>query len=257
MKKISWIVLLASLPALGYAQTLDDLRALNAKSKTLYIKAEALDQLMIQFRPFESIHGNGMDSLVMDTYKTVAKGYSDNNHFRQAYDVYNRYLNYKSDFLANDRKQAISKAGGSIAERSSKDQSNQLDKKNQFEQLQIDNDQLSTKKRTFQRYSTFGIVALSILFAAMLVRAGIRYNNLKSSIKKDRARMLELQRLAVLGAYIDGYKETLKRNLAESDAQAQKVRQGLKQITEKDADKASNLASSVSKSIQEINTNLK
>jgi hypothetical protein len=212
---------------------------------------------MIEIRPFESMHGNGIDSLLMDTYRTLSKGYADNNHFRQAYDVYNRYLTYKAESLTLNRRKTVNEKFASISSRSSKDQSDQLDKKNQYEELQIDIDQLATKRKNFRRYATFGIVALSILFAAMLVRAGVRFSNLRNKIQSDRSRMKTIQRLSVLGRFTDGYKKALNNVLSEMETMLQTLRPALKKSGDKQASQADGLAGSIVKSVQEIKAQVK
>ncbi|MBL0103962.1 MAG: hypothetical protein IPP51_09535 [Bacteroidetes bacterium] len=254
-RAILFLFLLAGFSSFG--QSPADLASINSRAKVLYIKPEAIDRLMIELRPFETMHGNGVDSLLMDTYRVLSKGYADNNHFRQAYDVYNKYLNYKAESLSLSRRSTINEKFGSISSRSSKDQADRLDKKNQFEQLQIDIDQLATKRKNFRRYSTFGIVALSILFAAMLVRAGVRFSNLRSKIQSDRTKMKSIQRMSVLGHFAQGYKDGLLASLTEIENSVLAFRPILKKSGEKQAAQADVLAGSISKSVQEIKSQLK
>ena len=67
------------------SQTAEELQQINAGAKVIYVKAESLDQLMIRLRPFENNLPAGQESLMMDTYRTIANGYAVNNHFKQAY----------------------------------------------------------------------------------------------------------------------------------------------------------------------------
>ena len=145
MKKI--IILLFTLigsQLISQSQNISDLQQINAKSKTIYIKPEALDNLVISLRPFTLKHGDGIDSLVLDAYKNISKGYADNNHFKQGYEIYDRYINYKIEMLNQQKLSTISNAALSINNRKKKDDSAQIVQQNNILELQNNIDNLSS-----------------------------------------------------------------------------------------------------------------
>ena len=252
MKKIFSLLIITLFCSNIFGQDVSSLQVLNNRSKTIYIKAEALDQIMIALRPYENVHGNGIDTLLMDTYKNISKGYADNNHFKQGYEVYNKYLEYKIEMLNLYKSKTITAAAGSINNRKQKDNSTQLDLQNNISQLQIDLDQLASKRSGFKKYFSLGVIVLSLIFAALLLNYGVKYNNLKNKIKENKDAMLASHKLGILGKFSKGFQtETCKAIVATENVIA-RIKSELKNSTEPILKKADQLCSSLLKSTSEI-----
>lgn len=253
-KTILFIFLNVICSTLIFGQDLAQLQSLNSKSKTLYIKAEALDQLMISLRPFEDKHGTGIDSLLMDTYLTISKGYADNNHFKQGYEVYNKYLNYKIASLQLYKDKTVAAAAAKINERKQSDNTAQMDLQNTVSQLQIDIDQLASKRSGFKKYVSFGIIVLSLIFASMLIKYGVKFNNLKNQIKENKDAMLTGHRLGTLGNFAKGYLAGTSKSVVEIENTIAQIKAEIKNSSDPNLKKADQLCSSILKSTAEVKT---
>lgn len=252
MKKLFLLLLLSAVYSINYGQDLSELQTINSKSKTIYIKAEALDQLMISMRPFENKHGAGIDSLLMDTYLTISKGYADNNHFKQGYEVYNKYLNYKIESLELYKSMTVTAAATSINDRRQKDNSAQLELQNTINQLTIDIDNLGSDRSAFKKYFSFGIIILSLIFASLLVNYGIKFNNLKNTIKENKDAMHVNHRLSTLGHFSKGYQVETGKSIVNIENTIAQIKSELKNSTDANFKKADQLCSNILKSTAEL-----
>jgi hypothetical protein len=252
LKKTYIFILLLSTCLFTQAQDLATLQQLNARSKTIYIKADALDNLMIALRPFDKKHGNGIDSLLMDTYKNISKGYADNNHFKQGYEVYNMYLNYKIDFLNLQKEKTIANAVSSISIRKTKDNADQMELQNTSQQLQIDIDQLASKRINFKKYFSILIIALSLIFAALLVSFTMKYSRLKKKIAENKVKMRANQQFAVVGKFCYGFTRSSSKAMTELENTVIQIKADIKNSGSASAKKADQFAASLLKSTAEL-----
>src|SRR5687768_14545776 len=180
--------IVTSLTAMAQGTT-DELVRINARTKVQFVTPDALDQAMIALRPYAASPKPGQDSLIIDTYRSTARGYAINNHFKQAYQVYVRYIAFKENMLTRKRDSTLAHALGNIGSKMSKDEMEQMDLLNRLQQLQIDNDVLVSKRSNFKRYFSFGLILLSAIFAAMLVSSGMKLTGFKAQLKQGRDRM--------------------------------------------------------------------
>lgn len=254
MKKIILTILLNAICYFNYGQDLATLQMLNSKAKVIYIKAEALDQIMISLRPFEDVHGNGIDSLLMDTYKVISQGYADNNHFKQGYEVYNKYLNYKIESLRLYKLNTVSTAANSINSRKQKDDAAQVDLQNTISQLQIDIDQLESQRSGFKKYFSFGVILLSLVFAGLLVNYGVKFNNLRNQIKENKESMLASHRLSTVGRFAEGYQAEAGKSFVFIENTIAQIKSEIKGTTDANLKQADQLASAILKSTAEVKT---
>ena len=200
-----------------------ELEALLARSKAMYVTPDVLDRVMISLRPFEENPPEGTEVLIMQIFTTVSSGYMANNHFKQAYLVYRRYLDFKEKYYLRDKQKSIALALQSVNERSAKDKAEQMDFQNQVQQLQIDNDVLSSKSSSFKTYSIAGVILLTALFAGMLVNLGVRLNNFRSSLKGNRERIRQYQRIAQIGRYAEGLRSGFFSTISASETQLNEI----------------------------------
>jgi hypothetical protein len=222
--RILGIIILLLFATLTKAQSPGSLQIIYQKATDKYVSADMLDRLMIQLREFEKQPAGSNDTLLMQTYKAIAYSYAANNHYKQAYYVFKRYLEFKEQVLARDKANSLKTVTASVTERRQKDEVEQLDIQNKLSQLQIDIDQLESRRSGFKKYFSFGLVALTVLFAVMLVNAGIKLNNSRVKLKQNRERMKELQRIAVVGKYAGGIRAGLRNSLAQIENSAMELK---------------------------------
>lgn len=253
MKKI--IILLFTLigsQLISQSQNISDLQQINAKSKTIYIKPEALDNLVISLRPFTLKHGDGIDSLVLDAYKNISKGYADNNHFKQGYEIYDRYINYKIEMLNQQKLSTISNAALSINNRKKKDDSAQIVQQNNILELQNNIDNLSSNIISFKKIFTIAIVALALFIAALLVSTNLKLNSLKKQIQDNKNQIKINHRISTLGKFAKGFLKSNQEKIIEVENSILEIKSALKNSSSDHFKEADNLASSILKCTSEL-----
>ena len=233
-------------------QTISDLQQINSKSKTIYIKPEALDKLVLSLRPFEIMHGQGIDSLMLDTYKNISKGYADNNHFKQGYEIYDRYLNYKIEMLNQQKLSTISSAAQSINNRKKKDDAAQIVQQNNILELQNNIDDLSSNIISFKKIFTIVIIALALFIAGLLVSTNVKLNNLKKQIQDNKNQIKINHRLSTLGKFAKGFLKSFHEKIIEVENSILDIKSAIKNSSSSHAKEADNLASSILKCTSEL-----
>jgi len=195
--------------------SLEELQSLNTMAKFQYVKPETLDKIMAGLRLYESNPVQGQDSLILDTYNAGINGYMVNNHFKQAYETFNRYLEYKEKMLSKQKADAISKAFESVKQRQSSDDQSQGQLQSDLTTLNSDNDRLETKRQSFKRNFSFALILLSAVFAVVLVMGGIKLMNLRSELMTAQKRMKDIHKTAVVGTLSKGIAKSLSDNLED------------------------------------------
>ncbi len=85
------------------AQSIQELETIHTKAKMQYVKPEVLDGLVSALKRYENDFVPGQDTLIMESYRIIVSAYMENNHFKQAYETFNRYLEYKEKVLSQDK----------------------------------------------------------------------------------------------------------------------------------------------------------
>lgn len=232
-------------------QSAEDLQQINTAAKVIYVKAETLDQLMIRLRPLEANLPAGQEMLMMDTYRTIASGYASNNHFKQAYQVYNRYIAFKENFYRKEKANTLQAANNSIQQRKSADESSVMELQNQVSQLQIENDQLISRRSNFKKYFSAALIALTALFASLLVGSGIKLNNIRVKLKQSRERMKEIHRIATVGAFSKNIYPGTENILNQMDKDVEDIRSAVKDL-QPAGTSIGNIAKKVKEAIDQI-----
>jgi hypothetical protein len=235
------------------AQNLGELQSMNAKAKFQFVQPEVLDRLMAGMRLYESHPVAGQDSLMLDTYNAVISGYMANNHFKQAYESFNRYLHYKESMLSKQKAEAISKTINSVSARQSTDDKQQSELQNQLSSLMKENVDLDSKRVSFKRNFSFALIVLSAIFAIMLVSGGIKLMNLRTEVTRSHDRMKEIHRSAVTGKLSNGIQESFNSSVASIEMQAKELKEILKSQEQfAPAKQASGMLTAIVKSLSEF-----
>ena len=236
------------------SQDLEGLKSINAKSKVQFVTPEALDQLSIAIRKYENEDFPGLDSILLDTYLSISSGYMINNHFRQAYDVYNRYLIRKENMLTSERAVETGNAINAFAEKSQKDEKEESELLSQVVQLRMDNENLESKRLSFKSNFSFAIIILSSIFALMIVSAGIRMLGIRSKLRQSHDRMKNIHRVALIGNFENGLRSSLKSNIEYFDNQTKEIQQELKKLEQNNSvvKQSNQVISGIEKIIREI-----
>lgn len=252
IKKITLALLIALVSLQADAQNTEQLQQLANQSKTIYIKPDALDNLMIGLRPFKQIHSNGVDLLLMQAYVNISKGYADNNHFKQGFDVYDSYINYKIDMLKMRKDSTISNAAAAINLKKDADKTEQMNLQNTVQQLQIDIDELSTKITSFKKYFSLLIIGLALIFAAIFVSSGVKFNNLKKKISENKSLIKKGHRFAMIGVLQEGLSRASTKLITEIENNIIELRNQLKLSKGNASKKVEQVTSAILKTTSEL-----
>jgi len=228
MKKIFTIIILCVIFHSAFSQSMEELESINRKSKVLFVRPEILDKLLIDLRKFESPVVHNQDSLILDTYDAIASGYMANNHFKRAYEVYDKYLMRKEEMLLDDKNTAILAANTSFEGKQQINERNVNELQDKLNTLTNDNEALISSRQSFKSLFSFILIFLTAIFAVMLVTAGIQMMNIRSSLQKNRARIKSIHRIALIGKYSEGIKNSLKVSLLKIGDQVKELQQILK-----------------------------
>ncbi len=252
IKKITLALFIVLTALQSKAQNTEQLEQLVNQSKTIYLKPDALDNLMISLRPFKQIHGNGVDSLLMQAYINISKGYADNNHFKQGFDVYDMYLNYKIEMLKLKKDATIAEAATTINSKRDADKTEQMKLQNNVQQLQIDIDELSTKITSFKKYFSLLIIGLALIFAAIFVSSGVKFNNLKKKISENKLLIKKGHRFALVGVLQEGLSSASTKLITEIESTIVQLRNKLKTSKGIDSKHADQITSAILKTTSEL-----
>ncbi len=203
MKRLPILFILFFLPGMVHSQdttAVADLQQVYAAAKNQNVPVEEFDRLSHTMRYFDT-HPVSRDQepVLLDTYRAIAAGYTANNHFKQAYGVYQKLLALKEDFLATEKSEAIAKANSQIKSIEQKDEDELLKVQNEIQQTQMDSEYLQSKRKSFKKYFSFIIVSLTALFAFLLLQASLKLSRIKSELSEGRNRLKLIHRVATLG----------------------------------------------------------
>lgn len=236
------------------AQSIEELQVVTTKVKDPFVKPEFLDRLMIGLRQYETSPVPGQDTLLMDIYKTISASYATNNHFKQALEVFNRYLSYKEKMLSNLKVQSVQKAMNSVFLKQQNDDNQQISLQNQLRQLQLDNEALESKRSSFKRNFSFFLIILSSIFAVMLVGVGIRMISLRSKLRQSQDRLKKIHSLSVLGNFEPGIRSSMRTSVLKIENDVKNLQTDLKKHEQNfpPAKQGMQIVSGIEKNLKEV-----
>jgi len=243
--------------SMARAQANPELADIQQSAKVLYVKPDALDRLMIRLRAIENnIRPEDGDQLE-ETYRTIAEQYIANNHYSQAYQVYLKLVQFKDEFAAKNYEMALDSTVKNIEQRRINDGTELMNLQNQVQQLQIDNDLLVSKRINFKKYFSFIIIALSTIFALMLVRTALKLIKIRSQLKENRAKMKANHRLTTLGSFVKGIVNQSRQKVGEIEDDAGEIAESIKTVFSDDKSSPSlinDIRSNCKSIIKELNS---
>jgi hypothetical protein len=209
MRRLILLAILAFAAFTSSAQSIDELNKFYSESRNPFVKPERLDGIMHLLRNYEQNRLPDQDSIMLAIYKSVSSAYVANNHFKQGYQVFNRYLSYKENILAENKASALNKAASSVTERARNDESDHLRMQHQLSELKADNTKLNKRLVVYKSNFALILIILSVVFAVILAGYGIRSFSLRSRLNQNRDTMKDIHHLALTGQYEDGVRNAL------------------------------------------------
>jgi C4-dicarboxylate-specific signal transduction histidine kinase len=213
MKKIFLTyILLACIATLASAQA-PDLDRIIANITVAAPPVEALDNAAIQLHYFDSIAPSPeQEAKMLVAYKALSAGFAANVHYKQGYNVFQKYLKLKEKILASEKASAITKLQNEYKEKDKADEDKVVQLQNEVSQLNMDAEGFISKRKGFKNIFSIIIVVLSMLFAASLFRSGVKLRNLNAETKANQDKLAENHRLSSLGYLAEGIPSTLTAN---------------------------------------------
>lgn len=196
-----------------FASLTDELGALNYHAKVKYVTPEALDRVLIDLNTVQINPGADSlnDYLVMDTYRAIASGYSANFHFKQAYEVFRRYLVYKENILAIQKEAAINNTLSSVTVRELLDEREMKNQIFKLSKLETEKQQLEADVYRWKRNISISLLVLSSIFALMLVSSGIKLFSRKSSISQNKVTIKRIHKKSTIGSMEPGLSNSIQK----------------------------------------------
>ena len=172
---------------------------------------EALDNAAIQLHYFDSVNPTPeQEKKMLEAYKALSAGFAANVHYKQGYNVFQKYLTLKEKILAREKAAVISKLQSEYQQKDKADEDKVVSLQNEVAQLNMDTEGFISKRKGFKNIFSIVIVVLSMIFAASLFRSGVKLKNLNAETKANQEKLAENHRLASLGYLSGGIPETLK-----------------------------------------------
>lgn len=239
------------------AQPGAELNEIHEAAKTLYVKPETLDRLMIRMRSIEANIPEDQKDLLLETYRIISDQYVANNHYSQAYQVQLKYTDLKEHYTANKFTNAVDTTRRSIQLRRTNDGTELMNLQNQVQQLQIDNDLLISKRLGFRKYFSLIIIILSSLFAIMLVRSAVRLYSIRNQLKENRESMKSVHRIAMIGSLGAGLAGKIRQdtiNTEESSRELLKLLENNQGVNKEALNQVKNINLECKEIIKSLNT---
>ena len=255
MKKRSIFFITGVLLALNLsAQSIPDLAQINASAKNQFVKVDELDRMQQELKYFDEHPAKGKEQqqTLLDSYRSIANAYSLNNHFKQGYGVYQKYLTLKEGFLSAEKAEILANANSNIEEKQRKDADELISMQSLAQQLQLDNEYLQSKRKSFKHYFTLGIITLTVIFAFLLLQGGLKLNKIKNELKAGRERLMSVHRIAALGKLKTGITLTISQLYASFKKSGD---ENLKQVEElsRQTDGKNNELAALRKQLNDLN----
>ena len=232
--------------ALSAAAQAPDLDRLISTITVAAPPVEALDQAAIQLHYFDSVAPTAdQETKMLVAYKALSGGFAANVHYKQGYNVFQKYLSLKEKILAREKAALISKLQNEYMQKDKEDEDKVVQLKSEVAQLSLDTGGFISKRSGFKNIFSIIIVVLSMLFAASLFRSGVKLRKLNAETKENQEKLSDNHRLASLGYIAEGVPGSLKANIASlkksaADAlqysgkgKAEKLKTALTEISQK------------------------
>ena len=186
---------------------------------------EALDQAAIQLHYFDSVTPTQeQETKMLQAYKALSAGFAANVHYKQGYNVFQKYLNLKEKILAREKAGVIARLQNEYLQKDKADEDSVVNLQREVSQLNMDTEALISRRSGFKNIFSIIIVVLTIIFAASLFRSGVRLKNLNAETKANQEKLAANHRLAALGylkgipAALDANTSSLKKSAADAIA---------------------------------------
>ena len=216
------------------AQNNFDISEINQAAKAQFIQPAELDRLLILLRTVENGVNQEQEAMLIETYRTISDQYVANNHYSQAYQVYSKAMNWKQEFAERNFHRKIDSTNKAIEQRRANDGTELMNLQNQVQELQIDNDLLVSNRINFKKYFSFVIIALSSLFALILVRSAMKLFRIRSQLKENKEVMQSNHRISTLGGFAKGLVNQSRQKASIIEDMAQKLHSTFQKISSSD-----------------------
>lgn len=215
MKKIFFLFIFTLASSAFVFSQAPDLDRLIANITVAAPPVEALDNAAIQLHYFDSIAPTPeQEAKMLTAYKALSNGFAANVHYKQGYNVFQKYLNLKEKILAREKAAAITALQNDYRQKDKADEDKVIQLQNEAAQLNMDAEGFISKRKGFKNIFSIIIVVLSMIFAASLFRSGVKLKNLNEETKANQDKLAENHRLASLGYLSEGIPSSLESSKA-------------------------------------------
>jgi|GEM_PF-6012760 len=227
MKKIIYIILILSvIPAMAQ----QDLQQLLGEVKNPYMKIDEIDAVV---RNLKRIPANGLDTaqqkILFESYRLAAERYAGNNHFKQAYMLYDEYLGIKEKALAAEKAKLISAtvSGNNEKQQHTIDAVKTL--KAELDILEKNENQLQARSNNFIRNISLLVILLAVIFVLLFLRISWKLRKVKESLQENRTQLMGMEKAALIGRLHEQIEKSSDKQLAMISSEITSIQALVKQ----------------------------
>jgi len=235
MKKIIYIILLAAVPSAGFSQS--DLQQLNTKVRNPFIKADEVDVVVSSLKKIQvSTTDTVQRGLLFETYRLSAERYAANNHFKQAYFLYQDYLSLKEKMLGAEKALLISQAVKSEDDQKQQTVDGIKTLKGEIAVLEKNEKAMQDREDSLIRNVSLLIILLTGLSLLLFLRISMKLKKVKAELLVARQQLLALEKTALLGRLKSQIEKSSRKHMDSIRAEITSIR-ALFHATEKALEK--------------------
>lgn len=192
------LVLMTGLSMPASAQ--QDLKGIHDKVVNPYMKVEELDVLVPALkRTMIDPVNTDQQKLLFETYRLITERYASNNHFKQAFLLFQDYLSLKEKFLSQEKAFIIREAAQSYAKKQQELNNDIKQTESEIAGLQSEMKQADNRNLLFIRNAVLLFLAMAAVFIFLFMRLSIKLQKAREEIRNYQGHLLLSEKMSLLG----------------------------------------------------------
>ncbi len=182
------------------ASAQQDLKGIHDKVVNPYLKVEELDLLVPSLKKITADPVNtDQQRLLFETFRLATERYASNNHFKQAYLLFQDYLSLKEKFLSREKASVITEAALTYAKKQQELNAGIKQTASEIARLQSEMKQADSRNLLFIRNAALLFLAMTAVFIFLFMRLSIKLQKAKEEIRQYQGHLLLTEKMALLG----------------------------------------------------------
>ena len=196
--KFLLLLLIVLTPSFAKAQA--DITTIHSRAKDTFLKVEEIDGLAIALRRLQvSSLPADKQMLVFESYRLITDRYAANNHFKQAFLMYQDYLTLKEKSLTAEKKFAILHARDESTRKQAELASGIKNTAGEIDRLEHSKQQTETRNSIFIRNLVILLFLMGGVFAFLFARISIKVKRVNQEVRQYKTELFAMEKAALLG----------------------------------------------------------